>query len=150
MTNRYTDDLKDYLADAVGAYKPDDSGNSARLLHDIWVWQEIKAAADDALRVAWGAAQAAELIPSDKELRADEGGGETIVAESQTYSAVVRCDAPRMNFDRDMFVGLVAAKFRLQAGEIAPLVDKAKKETAAPLTKRVIRVEPPKKKGKNK
>lgn len=139
-----TDTLRDELAEWVLDYgNPDKKSNVGRALHEIWIWQEIEEFASEARKRAWKAAQVADegdpIVPPDEELRGDIG--EAIVVDSKTYSCVVKVDAPRQNFDRDTFVALVTRKFGIPASKMVALVDAAKKETAAPLTKTIICVE---------
>lgn len=140
--------LQDFIRVTVGSYtNPEPRSNEGRLLHDIWVWQEVAALAGAAEKAAWQAAQLGDdaLIPTDAELRGK--AGEAIVADSAAYSCIVRVDGPRKSFDRDTFIALVARKFKIPAADIAQLAELAKVEGASPLTKRVVPAEPtPKKK----
>lgn len=142
--------LHDYVSTVIEAYtNPDKKSNEGRLLHDIWLWQEVATYADNALKAAWKIAQAGEdaMIPSDDELRKEPG--EAIVADSAHYSAMVRVDAPRRLFNQDAFVAIVARRHGISASKLMGYVEQAKLEgDKAPLTKRIITVDPKTRKGR--
>lgn len=133
--------LHDYIRTTVAAFPAVERGNKGRMLHEIWVWQEVCALAGAAEKQAWQAAQLGEdsLIPPDAELRLESG--ETIVADSAGYSCVVRVDKPRSAFDRDTFIALVCREYKIPAAEMLRLVERAKAEGTAPLTKRIVPTE---------
>jgi len=136
--------LHAYIHTTMAAYpNPDQKarGNAGRMLHEIWIWQEAAALAASAEKAAWQAAQLGDnyLIPPDGELRDD--AGESVVADSPSYSCVVRVDAPRASFDRDTFIALVSRQYKIPAAELLRIVERSTKGGTAPLTKRVVPVE---------
>jgi hypothetical protein len=131
------DKLYDALMDMVDAFRnPDSKENAGPLLHDVFVWQEIKSIADKNLKAAWSAAQSDEgILPPDDELR--EEVGQNIPVQTKTYSCIVKVDEARETFDRDAFISSVAAKFKIPAAKLVAVADRSKKPSAAPLSKRV-------------
>lgn len=130
--------LREHIITAVEAFKaPDKKGESERMLHDVFVWQELSSLAEKNLKAAWAALQSgAGFVEDDDTLR--EKPGATIAVESKTYSCLIKVDNPRETFDKDEFVSLVAAKFKLNPARVLPLADLAKKQGAAPLSKKIV------------
>ena len=137
--------LRAYIHTTMAAYpNPDrkDKSNAGRMLHEIWIWQECASLAASAEKAAWQAAQLGDhsLIPPDAELREDTG--ESIVADSDSYSCLVRVDAPRATFDKETFIAIVSREYKIPAAELLRVVERSTKEGTAPLTKRVVPAEP--------
>lgn len=137
------EDLHEELANFVddfAAPKDKQGGNLAKVLHEIFVWQEIAAVANEAMKLGWKALQADEdnggIIDDDETLREKEG--ERIVASTKYYDALVKVDAPRKNFDRELFIANVTRKFNLPLARVAAIADTSKKESASPITKRIV------------
>lgn len=135
--------LREFLDTTISAYpNPDRRSNEGRLLHEAWLWQEVKQYARDAEAAAWRALQAGDdrLVMSDDELRS-HSAGEHIVLDSDTYSCLVSVEEPRRNFDRDTFVALISRKFNISAASLLKYVEMARKDSQPPLTKRIVCVE---------
>lgn len=130
--------LREHILTAVEAFKvPDKKDETERMLHDVFVWQEICSMAEKNLKAAWAAAQSGSgVVEDDDTLR--KSAGAAIAAESKTYSCVVKVDNPRESFDKDEFVSLVAAKYKLNPARVLQLAELAKKPTAAPLSKKIV------------
>lgn len=118
---------------------PDRKSNGGQHLFEIYYWQEITALAEKELKKAWEAAATGGLIKDDDFYRKTEG--ETIAAESGSFSCVMKVSAPRKTLDKEAFLDAVARKARVARPWFDELWEThTTKEGKAALSKRVLEV----------
>ena len=139
MAKSYKETILAKIDKAVDNGRPQDEGNLGPLLVEIFAWQEVASYAKKALETCWEAAQKEGAIPTDDELR-ELSEGENIVAESDCFSVLAKVSAPRKNFDRDMFIDVIAHKYKIKKTTLITLAEECKKETVPVLSKRIVEV----------
>ena len=112
--------------------------NTSPLLYEIYVAQELVALAEKKEKKAWAALEANGFIPSDAQLRKEEG--ERIVTESGNFTCIVDVKAPRHTFDREAFIVALAKKYKLPIASLNALAEETVKTGTPPLSKRVMEV----------
>jgi DNA repair exonuclease SbcCD nuclease subunit len=105
-------------------------------LAEIYFWQEVEAHAKAKLKASWETAVREGMVPSDDKLRESEG--ESIVAESENFSVVTTVKKSSQRFDKDIFIGAVARKFRIDRAKLEKLAGITTKDSAPALTKRIL------------
>ena len=136
MSNSIKDRLTAQVTKNLGLIAPDKS-NIGKYLWPIFYWQVISEVADAAFKEAWNAAANAEVFDEDNKLR-ELGTGEHLLADSDSFSALISVSKPRMNFDREAFIGAVAKKYKIPADKLEALAETCKVKGNASLTKRVV------------
>lgn len=119
-----------------GVLKIKRGDNVGPFLGRIYVLQEMSKFAEEQLKIAWKDAEAENILPDDLELRETEG--ERIVMESDQFSCVVNVAKPRANFNKDKFIDAVVVKFKIPKGKLEALAATSTKDSAAPLSKKVL------------
>jgi hypothetical protein len=139
--------IKDRLFDALaklptnGVLKTSRADTTGSILGRIFVWQEALKYAEKQLDGAWKSAVLAKLIPDDDTLRDGSAiGDEKIVAESKHFSIVTKVGSPRELFQLDEFITALAEEYKLDPGALNALALTCKKDSKAPLSKRVLEV----------
>lgn len=140
--SKYRDALQQLLtgigSTQSGVVNPDRKVPDGVLLGDIFTWQYISDQADAKLKAAWKAAQGNDgNIEKDDELR-DLAVGDHVVAESPSFSCVVTIGEPKLNFDKEEFIRIVAKTYKLSEAELTTLASTCKKETAKSVSKKVL------------
>jgi hypothetical protein len=120
--------------------RPDGKDNKGSYLGEIFTWQEIGKYADDRLKQAWRAVVENDLIPADDDMRERYDEDEHIVVESNAFSMIVTVGKPRETFDQEKFIATVARKYKIDLQRLEQLAATCKKESRAPLTKRIREV----------
>lgn len=113
--------------------------NKGPLLGKIYIWQEAEKYAKDQLKAAWKAALDEGIIDTDDKLREDEGE-ERIVMESDQFTAMVKVGTPAKPFSKEKFIEAVAKKYKIDAAKLEALATGCTKDSAAPLSKRIVEV----------
>lgn len=134
--------VRDQIYELVGAAYheislPAEASNVAAALYDIFFWQEVSSLAKDMLEKAWTSNVECGAVPDDDAMRA-AGIGERIVAESKHFSCVATVQAPRSNFDRELFLKRLSKRYKLPVSALETLADDCKKPSTPPLRKRVV------------
>jgi hypothetical protein len=120
---------------------PDHKSNTGPVLFDIFLWQTVKDYADEQLKKAWTAANEEAVVPTDDRMRETlDRGEDKIVAESNTFSCIVKVTEPRVTFDKDTFLADCAKKFKVPIAKLVGLAKACGKEGKPPLSKRVVEV----------
>jgi len=122
----------------VGPVPNPDRKNNGPYLFDIYYWQELSDLADKELKKAWKAATEAEVLEEDDTYR--QVLGETIAAESSSFSCVMKVSAPKKTIDKEAFLAAVSRKSRLAVSTLEALWEDHQKEGKAALSKRVLEV----------
>jgi hypothetical protein len=121
---------------AANIKNPDRNSNIGKAFFDVYVWQEIAAAADKKEKEAWKAAQLdGDPIQTDDALRAF-GVGEHIASESNKFSCVITV-ASRKTFDQEKFVTEVSRRWKVPIAKLRALVEECKKPSTQ-LTKKIL------------
>lgn len=125
-------------SDTFGRNITDRKSNVGKYLSDIYTWQETIKYAKERYDEAWKKAQLnGGPIADDDNLR-ELGKGEHIVTESNSMSCIVTVQDPRRNFSKEKFIALIAKQHKIPVAELESLAERAYKETAPPLSKRVV------------
>lgn len=118
---------------------PDRKSNQGNILFDVFCWQEVTSIAKKKLEAAWKVAQDVKgLVPDDDVLRKRYGAGEQIVAETDSFSCVVKLTEPRKAFDLETFIGRLAKKYKLDADELAELAENCKVDGKRSVSKKIL------------
>lgn len=139
----YKQKLVAYL-EAIGSNKsgvtnPDGRDNLGTTLCDIFTWHEVKAFAEDRLKRAWANAQGKDGLFSDDDLLREElAKGEHILAESNSFSCIVKVENPRLLFDEDLYIKCVAKKFKISEAKLRDMATECFKQSKPVLKKRVL------------
>jgi hypothetical protein len=120
---------------------PDAKENAGPMLYSIFAWQEIERYAKERVKRAWEGAQSKDgIIPSDEELRELPTKEERIVAETNSFSCLVKIGEPQNRFDKDLFLDEVARRYKIKREKLEEIAEGCVKPTNASITKRVIEV----------
>lgn len=121
-----------------GVRNPDRRHNSGPVLFEIAYWQEISDLADKRLKQSWTAAEENGVLKSDDYYR--QTPGETIAAESEKFSCLMKVSSPRKTIDKEAFIAAVAKKCRIAAAAIEDFWEANLKEGKASLSKKILEV----------
>lgn len=134
LKNKLLNSLDTLVQKSVNAYRED---NTDMLLCDMFVWQELAAAATKNLKKAQQSLDKSELVPEDDALRTYEVGDHTIETSGH-FAFTVKVSEPRALFDKDAFVVLAVKKLKVKKSVIRDLLEASTSESKAPLSKRVV------------
>lgn len=113
------------------------NSNSAKVYHEIYVWQELSRIADEACEAAWSVAQENKLIKSDDKMR-DLGPGDHIVSEAENFSCTAKVAKPGLSLNKELLVETLAKKFKTNELKILAILTDCSEETKPRLTKRIM------------
>ena len=139
-----TDKIKTLLQDTLkplaevggGVLKFKRGDNIGPILGRIYVFQEMEKYAKDQLKIAWKDAVTEDIISGDDVLR--DTAGERIATESNQFSCIVNVEKSRANFNKEKFIETVATKFKIPKGKLEALAETSTKDSAAPLSKKIL------------
>lgn len=136
MLRSMKEKLVEQVTRNLGLLTPDRS-NSGKYLWPIFYWQVISDTADKAFKEAWEAAVVAKVIGPDEKLR-ELGPGEHLLADSNSFSALVSVSKPRSDFDREAFIDAIAKKYKIERAKLVALASSCTKQGNSSLRKRVV------------
>lgn len=119
---------------------PDQKGNKGPLLFEIFFWQEVGKEADTQLKQLWEKAYESEVIEADDDYR--KKIGETIAAESPSFTCLMKVGKGRDSLDKEAFLAAVAKRARISVEALEELWDKHQVTSKNSLSKRVLEVGP--------
>lgn len=122
-----------------GIKNPDRKHNGGTRLYDIYFWQELSALADARLKEAWASAAEQGLVKSDDHYR-NAGPGESIAAESPSFSVLMKVSSPRKTLDKEALLDTLSKKLRIARPAVEDLLEQHMKEGKASLSKKVLEV----------
>lgn len=126
------------IGKGVHVVNPDRKSNLGAALHRIFIWQEIAAAAEKELALAWEAAQGKdEVCESDDELRTLDVG-ESEICNSKHYALMVELKTPAKRVDVKALHKALAKRFKTTVAELERIADQHKVDNKPALTKRVV------------
>lgn len=131
--------LKEQLVKQVtdNADRNPDRTNAGKYLWAIFYWQVLSDTADKAFKEAWESAVTAKVLDPDEKLR-ELGAGEHLLADSNSFSALVSVSKPRSDFDREAFIDAIAKKYKIEKAKLTALATSCTKQGKPSLKKRVV------------
>jgi hypothetical protein len=129
----------DKLATLNGTRNPDETDNQGAFLGPVFLWETVRDIAADKVKSAWSAVSENNLISTDDVLR-DKINGEEILVSSPSFALQVRVTQPRESFDQTLFIEKAAKKFSIDKHKLVELAAQCKKQSRAPLSKKVVEI----------
>lgn len=135
--------MKEFVQDQMHAARtefgvPDKKDNAGPMLADVFFWQEVSAMAEKALKEAWAALQGEDGFIGDDDALRDLGPGEQIVAESGSFSCLIKVTEPRKSFSREDFIWNISKRFKAKKEDLEKIAESSMKAGKASLTKRIV------------
>lgn len=137
--------LRAYLSktrmEIAGIKNLDPDSKQGQIMHDILVWQEIKAIATAQHDSAWKQALENKCVPTDEEMREAgskvPGVSRTIISTNH-YVCIATVSNPAIRFSLDEFTFRLTKKYKIKDDIMATMVELAKLPSTASLSKKVI------------
>lgn len=125
-----------YLEDLATECKPTRLSNLDTSLCDAYIWQEVMNLAAQKYKTAM--AELADTVSvTDDEIR-EYAVGEHSISTGNRFCLIAKIQACRQNFDKDIFIEKAAKKFAVPLAKLKALAEISKKDSKAPLSKRVV------------
>lgn len=137
--------LRAYLSktrmEIAGIKNLDPGSKQGQIMHDILVWQEIKAIATAQHDSAWKQALENKCVPTDKEMR--EAGSKIpgvlrTICSTNHYVCIATVSNPAIRFNMENFIFRLVKKYKIKEDILVGLAEEAKLPSTASLSKKVI------------
>lgn len=110
-----------------GHVNPDSKDNMGQYLGEIFMWSVAKKFVDDEYKKAWETVETVGLVPDKDKLR-QSPDTEKQLFESPSYACNAKVSKPMRRFKKDVFIGRLAKKYKLDAAELKMLADSCMEE----------------------
>lgn len=137
IKDRILETLHEIPDNSQGIRNPDRKTAAGAVLFELFFWNTVQDEAETQVKKLWAKAVTDKVLKDDDHYR-NLGPGETIAAESSTFSCLMKVGKGRNTLDKEAFLAAVARKARISVEALEELWDKHQKEGKNSLSKRVL------------